>query len=137
MTASWGWHAGAKLFARWKQTPAIGRPTPLSCAEGSAFYVAIFNYRLTSETKTVDLARVGASPRQNCHITELWSGTALTVQGTLSTILEGALPSPALIPPAHRSQEATHDLLGLQTYSPFNPRPSPGARIAARHRMRW
>ena len=30
--------------------------------EGSAFYVAIFNYRLTSETKTVDLARVGASP---------------------------------------------------------------------------
>ncbi|HYY69204.1 MAG TPA: hypothetical protein VE734_05685 [Terriglobales bacterium] len=67
--------------------------------EGSAFYVAIFNYRLTSETKTVDLARVGASPRQKCHITELWSGTALTVQGTLSTILEGSQSKLFLLQP--------------------------------------
>jgi alpha-galactosidase len=60
------------------------------CRKGTTFYLAVFNYQQEPVTKNIDLWRAGLSPRLRYRVTDLWSGTTLSVLGTMSVHLEGA-----------------------------------------------
>jgi hypothetical protein len=54
---------------------------------GATTYLAVFNFGATAQTRVVDLARAGLSGTAGYTATDLWSGTALPVAGTLPVVL--------------------------------------------------
>lgn len=56
--------------------------------DGSAYYLALFNYSLTSaRTVSLSLARAGLSGSATYTVSDLWSGTTSTASGTLNVQL--------------------------------------------------
>lgn len=57
--------------------------------DGDAYYLAVFNYQPEIATKIINLARAGLNGTAEYHVTDLWSGAAGSVQGSVSVPLEG------------------------------------------------
>jgi len=60
----------------------------LTLADGGSYYVAVFNFSSTPETKTVDLGRAGLDSAADYVATDLWTGAATTAHGTLTVTLD-------------------------------------------------
>src|SRR5260370_41499874 len=60
----------------------------LPLADGGRYYIAVFNFGSTAETKTVDLGRAGLDRAADYTVTGLWTGAATTAHGTLMVTLD-------------------------------------------------
>jgi hypothetical protein len=84
--------------------------------DSGTYYLAVFNYSSSStKNMSVNLARAGLNGSTNYNVTDIWSGSASTAQGTLSVSLSASQSKMFVLSTTSSLTNGTYKIMSAQS----------------------
>jgi hypothetical protein len=84
--------------------------------DNGIYYLAVFNYSSSStKNMSVNLARAGLNGSTNYNVTDIWSGSASTAQGTLSVSLSASQSKMFVLSTTSSLTNGTYKIMSAQS----------------------